>query len=146
VELIKIRLQAQYSQEQRIYRGPVHCAQSIIRDEGGVMRGLFRGFWSTVAREIPAYAGFYCGYEFIVRRLRKDSQDKPAPWKLMLAGSCGGISYWTCCYPLDVIKSQVQNSKRRLSYGYILSTAAEIWHKGRIHAYYKGFTPTILRR
>lgn len=146
VELIKIRLQSQYSQEKRIYRGPFHCAQMIIRNEGGVSHGLFRGFWSTVAREIPAYAGFYFGFEFFIRKLQRDSQDKPATWKLMIAGACGGISYWTCCYPLDAIKSRVQNSKNRLSYGYILSSAADIWHKGGALAFYKGFTPTILRR
>lgn len=68
-----------------------------------------RGYWVTVAREIPAYAGFYTAYEFSKRQFRKRyGKDDLPVWALLASGSTGGVSYWLACYPLDVIKSRVQ--------------------------------------
>jgi hypothetical protein len=54
VELFKIRMQGQYGSatDRRL--------SVVFRDmwrEWGFRRGIMRGFWVTVAREIPAYAG-----------------------------------------------------------------------------------------
>ncbi|CAG8654495.1 9270_t:CDS:2, partial [Acaulospora colombiana] len=113
VELLKIKMQAQYGSTSSggLYKGPLDCAQHLIR-EFGIRNGLFRGFWATVFREIPAYGGFYSGFEFIKRKLTPEGTDPNSlpPSKLMVAGSFGGLSYWLCCYPLDVIKSKVCHS------------------------------------
>ncbi|CAG8467420.1 9627_t:CDS:2 [Cetraspora pellucida] len=109
VELLKVKMQAQYgSTEVSRYKGPIDCAQQLIK-EFGIRNGLFRGFWATVAREIPGYAGFYGGFEFAKRKLTPvgSSPDNLPPTTLMLAGSFGGICFWSFCYPLDVIKSKV---------------------------------------
>ncbi|CAG8519584.1 6131_t:CDS:2 [Racocetra fulgida] len=111
VELLKIKMQAQYgSSEVSRYKGPVDCAQQLIK-EFGIRNGLFRGFWATVAREIPAYAGFYSGFEFAKRKLTPigGNPNNLPPSTLMIAGSFGGICFWSCCYPLDVIKSKVRH-------------------------------------
>lgn len=109
-------MQAQYGRSKAtagnsglIYKGPIDCSKHLIR-EFGIRNGLYRGFWATVAREIPACAGFYSGFEFAKRKLTLEgnSPDSLPPSKLMLAGSFGGCSYWLCCYPLDVVKSKVR--------------------------------------
>ncbi|CAH1759684.1 8939_t:CDS:2 [Entrophospora sp. SA101] len=122
VELLKIRMQAQYGKPSLltstagsnivVYKGPIDCAKQLIK-EYGIRNGLFRGFWATVAREIPGYAGFYAGFEFTKRKLAPvgTSPDDLSPGRLMLSGSIGGVSYWLCSYPLDVVKSKVQNQK-----------------------------------
>ncbi|KAJ3195588.1 hypothetical protein HK101_011731 [Irineochytrium annulatum] len=127
IELVKIRLQAQYSLDplemgrQHVYKGPLDVGRGLIR-EHGVVRGLFHGTWSTVVREIPvsvpeevmfAYAGFYGGFEYAKRVLTPASPDPNTPVpvsRLMIAGAFGGIMYWTCCYPLDVAKSRIQQA------------------------------------
>lgn len=59
-------------------------------------------------REIPAYAGFYAGYETTKRAFqRRLGPDLPI-WALLSSGAIGGVGYWLACYPLDVIKSRVQ--------------------------------------
>src|SRR6185369_13940040 len=106
VELLKIKMQAQYGSTKNIstdavvYKGPIDCAKHLIK-EYGIRHGLFRGFWVTVMREIPGYAGFYTGFEFAKRRLTPpgSNPDSLSLSRLMLAGSVGGISYWLCCYP-----------------------------------------------
>jgi solute carrier family 25 carnitine/acylcarnitine transporter 20/29 len=68
-------------------------------------------FQVTVVREIPAYAGFYAGYETTKRAFhRRLGPDLPI-WALLSSGAIGGVGYWLACYPLDVIKSRVQLAK-----------------------------------
>ncbi|CAG8501157.1 6051_t:CDS:2 [Diversispora eburnea] len=154
VELLKIKMQAQYGSNKvsignsaLIYKGPVDCARHLIR-EFGIRNGLFRGFWVTVAREIPAYAGFYSGFEFSKRKLTPDKgnpNDLP-PSKLMIAGAFGGVSYWLCCYPLDVIKSIVQNQHNPpKGLFYVFTIFKTIYKKEGAQAFTRGITPTILR-
>ncbi|KAJ6468173.1 mitochondrial carrier [Mycena vulgaris] len=58
----------------------------------------------TVAREIPAHAGF-------VRTKRQFGTkygDQLPVCASLASGSTDGIAYWLACYPLDVIKSHIQ--------------------------------------
>ncbi|KAK0469560.1 mitochondrial carrier [Desarmillaria tabescens] len=95
VEMFKVLMQGQYGSttDRRLRR--------VVSDQWsqwGFRKGIMRGYWITVAREIPAYAGkFTSAY----------GRDLPV-WALLASGSTGGISYWLACYPLDVIKSRVQ--------------------------------------
>jgi len=152
VELLKVKMQAQYGKATAgnsglIYKGPIDCSKHLIR-EFGIRNGLFRGFWATVAREIPAYAGFYSGFEFAKRKLTPEgsSPDSLPPSKLMLAGSLGGCSYWICCYPFDVVKSKVQNQKNPpKGFFYVFTTISSIYKSEGARALTRGITPTILR-
>ena len=50
----------------------------------------------TVVREIPAYGGFYAGYEYTKRSLQHKLDKKDLPvWATLTAGAMGGIAYWT---------------------------------------------------
>ncbi|KAJ3107116.1 hypothetical protein HDU97_004809 [Phlyctochytrium planicorne] len=110
IELIKIRLQAQYTNlNSKTNLGPVQVARSLIKDHGFI-RGIFHGTWATVVREIPAYAGFYGGFEYSKRLLSPSGEVDLPVSRLMVAGAVGGVMYWTCCYPLDVVKSRIQNT------------------------------------
>ncbi|KAJ7721434.1 mitochondrial carrier [Mycena maculata] len=106
VEMFKVRMQGQYggAGDQRL--------RVIVREmweKWGFRKGVMRGYWVTVAREIPAYAGFYTAYEFSKRKFAAHYGDQQLPvWTLLASGSTGGIAYWLACYPLDVIKSRVQ--------------------------------------
>ncbi|KAI3619367.1 mitochondrial ornithine transporter 1 [Moniliophthora roreri] len=94
VEMFKVRMQGQYGglADKRL--------RTVAREmwsEWGFRKGVMRGYWITVMREIPAYAGFISIY----------GPELPV-WALLASGSTGGIAYWLSCYPLDVIKSRVQ--------------------------------------
>ncbi|KZT61143.1 mitochondrial carrier [Calocera cornea HHB12733] len=107
VEMFKVRMQAQYGLpgDKRL--------RHVVSDmwtHWGFRKGFMRGFWVTVAREIPGYAGFYGGYEFAKRSFSKTYGKELPFWALLTSGSCGGICYWLACYPLDVVKSRVQQA------------------------------------
>lgn len=112
-----------------------------------------RGFWITVLREMPAYAGFYAMYEYSKRKFHAQllgphaSADTPLPvWATLTAGAGGGIAYWTACYPFDVVKSRVQNTTTPLNgIGYIKDTFRAIYREGGLKAFVRGITPTYIR-
>ncbi|KAJ2492048.1 hypothetical protein IWW37_001762 [Coemansia sp. RSA 2050] len=152
VELIKVRLQVQNSTSiaagAMLYRGPVHMARHLARQFG--IRGIMWGFWATVAREIPAYAAFYTGFEFTKRGLARilagGDSNKLGAIPLMCSGSVGGICYWTACYPLDVIKSRVQNATAPpRGAGYIARVAKDIMKEQGIKGFFRGYTPSVVR-
>lgn len=93
VDLIKVRLQNQthpYSRRglpleaQPRYRGPVHCAASILREEG--ILGLFRGGSALVIRDTPTTSAYFLFYTAICRGVSAEGQE-PGEW---LAGQDGG--------------------------------------------------------
>ncbi|PWN47090.1 mitochondrial carrier [Violaceomyces palustris] len=151
VELFKIRMQAQYggTSDRKL--------SQVARDvwnESGFRNGVMRGFWITVLREIPAYAGFYSAFEASKRGFRSKLYPELGPeeslpvWCLMLSGSTGGIANWLACYPLDVVKSKVQLSNKPLSdkgIGYIAEEFRTIAREQGHQAFFRGLSPTLLR-
>jgi len=60
--MFKVRMQGQYgsASDKRL-----RTVASEMWREYGFRRGVMRGYWITVAREIPAYAGFYTGESLV---------------------------------------------------------------------------------
>jgi len=150
VELFKIRMQGQYgaATDKKLR----HVFQEMW-SQHGIKNGVMRGFWITVLRDMPAYAGFYSAYEFSKRRLHKSvyglsgNKETPLPvWATLTAGATGGLAYWTACYPFDVVKSRVQNTTTSLNgLSYITNTFKTIYREEGLKAFWRGITPTYLR-
>ncbi|XP_043825753.1 solute carrier family 25 member 45 isoform X2 [Dromiciops gliroides] len=110
-DLIKVRLQNQT--EPRAgpgvaspqYRGPLHCARTILREEGP--RGLFRGAWALVLRDTPTLGLYFLTYEGLSRWLTSDSKE-PGSATMLVAGGFAGIMSWATATPMDVVKSRMQ--------------------------------------
>ncbi|PFH47373.1 hypothetical protein AMATHDRAFT_198155 [Amanita thiersii Skay4041] len=105
VEMFKVRMQGQYGSatDKRL-----RIVAREMWEQWGFRKGIMRGYWITVAREIPAYAGFYAAFEFSKRKFSKIYGKELPVWALLASGSTGGIAYWLSSYPLDVVKSRVQ--------------------------------------
>ncbi|KAK2462288.1 hypothetical protein APHAL10511_005594 [Amanita phalloides] len=145
VEMFKVRMQGQYgAKTDKRLRAVV----SEMWSQWGFRHGIMRGFWITVAREIPAYAGFYTAFEFSKRRFTKVyGRDLPI-WALLASGSTGGIAYWLSCYPLDVVKSRVQLRPIPPSgnpFQYINSELKAIVSESGLSGLFRGLSPSLLR-
>ncbi|KAJ3306799.1 hypothetical protein HDV03_003836 [Kappamyces sp. JEL0829] len=139
IELLKIRLQAQRAGG--IYSGPWDVFVKIVRTDG-ISNGLFRGLWVTICKEVPAYAGFYAGFEAMKRAQAEKGKELSVP-QLMLAGSVGGMSYWTCCYPLDLIKSRVQQ-RSDVPSG-VLQNVRTMYRQEGLRVFLRGYGISMLR-
>ncbi|KAJ1968226.1 hypothetical protein H4R34_006299 [Dimargaris verticillata] len=154
VELLKIRLQGQYTPKVLStpasaprFHGPWDVARALYQSHG-FRAGIMRGFWITLIREIPANMGFYTGFEAAKRFLTPTGSppDSLSVPRLLLSGSFGGVCYWTCCYPLDVIKSTVQFQTFSLrSLAYIPNVAKSLYREQGARVFVRGYTPTLLR-
>ncbi len=78
VEMFKIRMQAQITSKStsstsnlaQVKAKKLSTVAREIYTSYGLKNGVMRGFWVTVAREVPAYAGFYTGFELAKSTLR----------------------------------------------------------------------------
>ena len=133
MELVKIRMQNQSIGQQHVswamkklgalngtvkqngsnlfqnYRGPIATTQDIVRGEG--LRGMFKGWWITLFREVPQfgiYFGTYAWLRLKLSQLTGTPPDELGAHYLSLAGGVTGVVTW-CWYPVDVIKARFQN-------------------------------------
>ncbi|SCV68096.1 BQ2448_217 [Microbotryum intermedium] len=168
VEMFKVRMQAQYGPNPKRLREIV----GEMHQQWGWKRGIMRGYWVskhvfeseigvhllmrtwwlsrhqiTVLREIPAYGGFYLGYEYSKRSFQASLHTTELPvWATLTSGAIGGIAYWTACYPLDVVKSRIQlQDQPPRGFNYIFTTFAKIQREEGASAFVRGITPTYVR-
>ncbi|KAI8804191.1 mitochondrial carrier [Cladochytrium replicatum] len=159
IELFKIRLQAQYDTKGAApgslrFKGPAAVAAHLYRSYG-VRHGIFRGFWATFYREMPGYAGFYAGFEGMKRvLLAKDPTATPKVTQLMTAGAIAGVCYWSACYPLDVVKSKIQQTAppgfpgvpatETLS-GNVITAFRAVWKESGWKGMWRGYGTSVVR-
>ncbi|KZT22444.1 mitochondrial carrier [Neolentinus lepideus HHB14362 ss-1] len=145
VEMFKVRMQGQYGS---LSDKRLSVVAREMWKEWGFRQGVMRGYWVTVAREIPAYAGFYSAFEFSKRKFSKKYGPQLPVWALLASGSTGGIAYWLSCYPLDVIKSRVQLRPIPPTgnpFQYINAEFRAILSESGFAGLFRGLTPSLLR-
>ncbi|KAG2049407.1 mitochondrial carrier [Suillus hirtellus] len=145
VEMFKVRMQGQYgaATDKKLR----YVAKEMWRD-WGFRTGVMRGYWVTVAREIPGYAGFYTAFEFSKRKFQSQYGDKVPVWALLASGSTGGIAYWLSCYPLDVIKSRIQLRQTPPTgkpWQYMANEIRMVIAESGLTGLFRGLSPSLLR-
>ncbi|VEU19835.1 DEKNAAC100225 [Brettanomyces naardenensis] len=150
VEQIRILLQLQTDNNNKLYKGPKEAVQKIIRD-AGLWSGIYRGTVITLLREAQAYGMWFLSYEYMMREAmkiqHKERKDISTPW-LLLFGAAAGDVLWLSSYPLDVIKSRLQGdpfgqqSKYNGKIGAVVNdiVAREGWR-----GFWRGIGPTLVR-
>lgn len=121
MEHIKCRLQIQHGKgaADNLYNGPVQAVVSIVKSHG--IAGLYRGWWTTSLREVPAFGLYFSTYDFIKDGVNsliagRDGildEDAAVPvqhshtWVASaFAGGVSGCVTWAIVYPVDVIKTR----------------------------------------
>ena len=151
VELIKARLQIQYSKpvgSTLAYKGPFDCAKKVLAKEG--TKGLFRGTVATLWRDVPGSGFYFAGYEVVRRSFLKEGQSvaELPIYATLLAGGMGGVANWVTVFPLDVIKSRLQTAEiGRYHAGTkgMIQCAKELISEQGVKALYKGLSPALVR-
>ena len=76
------------------------------------VRSLYRGFWATLARDVPAWGAYFFVYTALKRRLAHadsfDGSQQLAPAAICVAGAAAGAATWGVAYPIDSLKSLAQ--------------------------------------
>jgi len=137
VERVKVMMQAQ---QNSLYANELECAQAVIETEG--WGGLFsRGLGPTLAREIPSYAIYFLVYGILMQTTPAENLGSVAP---LVCGAISGCACWIPVYPIDVVKTLVQNTEGGGSDSAI-DVAVQLYKDDGIGAFYNGLTPKMLR-
>ena len=139
-------------------QGSLQMARTIVRLHG--LDGIYRGFWVTTFREVPAFGAYFAGYDYmrdaINNRLEsdRDSSIMPnylkGPWAASaIAGGLSGCFTWAMVYPIDVIKTRIQTGPIDVGRDHktrqIISVASKTFKEVGFRGLFRGLSVTLLR-
>ncbi|XP_072998303.1 mitochondrial succinate-fumarate transporter 1 [Typha latifolia] len=150
-EVVKIRLQQQkgLSPELLRYKGPIHCAKMIIREEG--ILGLWAGAAPTVMRNGTNQAAMFTAKNaFDILLWKKHEGDGKAlqPWQSMISGFLAGTAGPICTGPFDVVKTRLMaqgKSGDNTKYKGMVHAIRTIYAEEGLLALWKGLLPRLMR-
>lgn len=126
-ELLKCQLQANPNQSYR----------QILSRYG--VKSLYRGYWSTLSRNIPQMGLYFWSYEMMKRQYPNNEM-----FGSFLGGGLAGLLGWGTIYPIDSIKTRMQTDSlnvNKVKY----SSYYECMRNMSFKSYYRGFYPCIIR-
>ncbi|KAM1110660.1 hypothetical protein ACFX2I_009892 [Malus domestica] len=151
-EVVKIRLQQQKGLSLGLlkYKGPIHCARTIIREEG--IRGLWSGAAPTVMRNGTNQAAMFTAKNaFDVLLWKKHEGDGRVllPWQSMISGFLAGTAGPICTGPFDVVKTRLMAQSRgvdgKMKYKGMIHAIRTIYAEEGLLALWKGLLPRLMR-
>lgn len=151
-EVVKIRLQQQrgLSHDLLKYKGPVHCARMIIREEG--LLGLWSGAAPTVMRNGTNQAAMFTAknaFDNFLWKKQEGDQKVLQPWQSMISGFLAGTAGPVCTGPFDVVKTrlmaQSRDSRGELKYRGMFHAISTIFAEEGLLALWKGLLPRLMR-
>eukprot|EP00092_Neocalanus_flemingeri_P017642 GFUD01019085.1.p1 GENE.GFUD01019085.1~~GFUD01019085.1.p1 ORF type:complete len:327 (+),score=69.73 GFUD01019085.1:84-1064(+) len=138
VETLKVRLISDQRKKVPQYRGLIHAASSILRQEG--FFGLYKGLAPTILKQgsnqairfsaMGVLRGWYTGGD--------QTKSVPKPFVALFGALAGGASVLGNT-PIDVVKTRMQNG----SYTSTLECARQVVTKEGVRGFYKGCLPRM---
>ncbi|GAA5858957.1 hypothetical protein JCM8547_007174 [Rhodosporidiobolus lusitaniae] len=141
-EHLKARLQMQTTGP-KLYSGPIDCAKKIVQVKG--FFGLWHGLGATLL--FRSWMGvMFLSYEIHRRLLDKYYPDLAPGTAAFISAGAASNYFWTCAFPADAVKNRLMSdSLTNPKYPTWMSAARSIYREGGARAFYRGFTPAILR-
>lgn len=108
--------------------------------------GLYRGYWSTVGREIPFALIQFPIWEMFKRKVGERQEKPVAPWQSSLCGALAGGIASALTTPLDVAKTRIMLAPKdsHLASGNIHYALKTVWRERGIAGMFAGVLPRVL--
>ncbi|KRZ19752.1 S-adenosylmethionine mitochondrial carrier protein [Trichinella pseudospiralis] len=116
---------------------------SIISKHG--FGGFYRGFGSTLCRDIPFSVIQFPLWEYFKFRISNGKTENLYPWECAACGSIAGATAAGITTPLDVAKTRIMLSVKlgRDNYS-VISTLMDIWENKGIRGLFAGCVPRVV--
>ena len=117
---------------------------SLVQGLGTLKRDghLWRGAGALVVRGALLSAGMQVGYDGFKTWAKRRGMLEDGPVLHGLAACAGGVGAGVCATPADVVMTRYQASS---TYRSAFGAAADILRKDGVLAFYRGFTPFVVR-
>lgn len=139
-EVVKMRSQTNAGEKV----SNMHITKQIIAREG--FAGLYRGFWSTVIRDVPFSALQYPIWERLkLMHLRRHQIAPTATQSAWYGSIAGGIAAFITC-PLDVAKTRIMLAEPSdpLSSGSLNAALKTVYAERGIRGLFAGVVPRVI--
>eukprot|EP01095_Lingulamoeba_sp_RSL-Kostka_P004804 TRINITY_DN16020_c0_g1_i1.p1 TRINITY_DN16020_c0_g1~~TRINITY_DN16020_c0_g1_i1.p1 ORF type:complete len:289 (+),score=66.62 TRINITY_DN16020_c0_g1_i1:48-914(+) len=150
MELVKIYAQVDKTSltDKSVKKGTIYYGKKIFREKG--FTGLYKGNVITLWRDGYSY-GVYFGFytylqKYITRFIYKDIEELSYAEKsftILMSGGITGCAAWISCYPIDVIKSKIQSTEKKLTISDCIKQLRK--EHNSIKPFFKGINATLLR-
>ena len=130
------------AQQNSLYKNELECIQAVLDNEGWI--GLLsRGLGLTLAREVPSYAIYFVAYCTLMSTAMAGGLGSMAP---LVCGAMSGCACWIPVYPIDVVKTLVQNTEGSgAASKSAVVVAIQLYMDEGIHGFFNGLTAKLLR-
>lgn len=150
-EVVKIRLQQQkgLSHDLLKYKGPIHCARTIVKEEG--ILGLWAGAAPTVMRNGTNQAAMFTAknaYDVLLWKKHEGDGKTLQPWQSMISGFLAGTAGPICTGPFDVVKTRLMAQSKSgdgIKYKGMVHAIRTIFAEEGLFALWKGLLPRLMR-
>ncbi|GAB4821622.1 hypothetical protein N2152v2_008668 [Parachlorella kessleri] len=146
-EVVKTRLQQQRGNTNLKYKGPIHCASTIVREEG--LKAMWSGNTATVIRQGSNQMSLFWG-KAVCDRMMWGKQDGDG--KQLTPGQSAASGFVAACIgptlnnPFDVVKTRMQAASRGgVVYNGFFHCLTTIAKNEGPKALWKGLTPRLAR-
>ncbi|XP_077444082.1 mitochondrial basic amino acids transporter-like [Stigmatopora argus] len=142
-DTVKVRLQVQ-NVNKPMYRGTIHCFQSIIRQES--LFGLYKGIGSPMMGLTFINAIVFGVQGNVMRRLGQDT-----PTNQFLAGAAAGTIQCVICCPMELAKTRMQmqgtgeKKSSRKMYKNSVDCLVRIYRREGLWGINRGMVTTLIR-
>lgn len=138
VERIKVMMQAQ---RKGTYTSDTDCFLRILQKDG-VSGFLTRGLGLTVLRDAPSYPIYFVLYEWLMET--DLAHHLPYPIAPLLFGAFAGCMSWWPVYPIDCVKTEIQNKESGPSLS-IVQVTRDMYDRDGLRAFWDGLDAKMLR-
>jgi len=136
-ERVKILCQAEAA---GTYKNGLVCAQEIIATDG-VAGFLGRGLGPTLLRETPSYGLYFVLYSLLM----ESPVAALGVFAPLLSGALAGCGAWIPVYPIDVVKTQIQNTAGKEKAPSAWAAARVLYAQGGPAIFWDGLESKMLR-
>jgi hypothetical protein len=131
------------------------CCKYIYENNGLI--GFYKGILSTLIYSVTTSMFYFGDYKYIKKHLYQthyqifpfENKEKHLHFNILLSGELDGLCSWSICYPLDVIKSEIQIDDLRPGHQKYVSCFDCIkqihQQQNTIKIFYRGYFPGILK-
>lgn len=132
------------------------CCKYIYENNGG-FKGFYKGLSATIISSMTTSMFYFGGYEYMKKHLYEKHFEFLSLRKnqsylrkdILLSGAIGGLFAWSICYPLDLIRLEIQSDDLRpgkKKYSSYFDCIKQIYQENNsIKSFYKGCFPGILK-
>ncbi|PNH09961.1 putative mitochondrial carrier C4G9.20c [Tetrabaena socialis] len=136
--------------EEAFYKGSVDCFKQVLAKHG--VKGLYRGFSSTIVRDMQGYAWFFLGYEAMVNYYLQNAGPGVHTkadlnyLQVMSAGVIAGFGLWGSMFPIDTVKSKMQaDNLAKPAYSSTMDCVSKVLKQEGHMGLWRGFSAAMYR-